>query len=385
MAESLPEGGFGLYVHWPFCEAKCPYCDFNSYVLSEIDQERWARAYARDIARAGAETEGRVLSSIFLGGGTPSLMAEATVRSVIKAARDYWPFAKDIEITLEANPTSVEAGRFEGYREAGINRVSLGVQALEDEDLRALGRRHTSGEALAAIEVARSVFNRVSFDLIYARQAQSLSAWEAELRAALSLGPDHLSLYQLTIEEGTAFGERAARGLLRDLPGEDLSADLFEITQDTCNQAGLSAYEVSNHARSGSEGRHNLLYWTDGDWVGIGPGAHGRLTVDGARIATDTPLEPLAWLHQVEMSGSGQDTRSVLSQSEHRQEYLLMGLRLRDGVSVDRLSELSDGLRALEMSRMVDLGLIEVVDGRLRLTAAGRPLLNAVLREFFEV
>ncbi len=377
----MREGGFGLYVHWPFCEAKCPYCDFNSYVATEIDQARWARAYCAEIVRAGAETEGRVLHSIFLGGGTPSLMAEESVATVIDAARAEWTFANDIEITLEANPTSVEAARFTGCREAGVNRVSLGVQALNDADLKALGRLHSAAEALAAIEMARSAFDRVSFDLIHGRQNQNLAAWAQELGDALALGPDHLSLYQLTIEDGTAFGDRAARGRLLGLPDDELGADLFDLTQELCRRAGLSAYEISNHARNGSESRHNLIYWTSGDWVGIGPGAHGRITDGTGRVATETVLSPIGWLRAVERDGSGESGRAVLSPADVRQEFLLMGLRLRQGVSLERLSSLSGGLPDLALTEILSTGLLETFEGRLRLTEAGRPLLDAVLRE----
>ena len=378
--EDWEAGGFGLYIHWPFCQAKCPYCDFNSHVVARIDQDAWADAYVREIARVGAETEGRVLRSVFFGGGTPSLMDPSVVDRVLAAVRATWPMANDIEITLEANPTSVEAARFAGYRDAGVNRVSMGIQALNDADLRALGRLHSVDEAMAALEVARAAFDRVSFDLIYARQGQSVADWQAELSQALALGPDHLSLYQLTIEEGTAFGDRYKAGKLRGLPDEDAAADMYAATQEICEAAGLPAYEVSNHAKPGCESRHNLIYWRYGDYAGIGPGAHGRLTLGGQRFATATPLAPAGWLGQVRKDGHGEVPREVLDQEAQLAEYLLMGLRLREGVALDRL-----GLRENEnymnnINGLIDIDMVEMADGRLRLTDAGRPVLNAVLR-----
>ncbi|WP_210528465.1 radical SAM family heme chaperone HemW [Rubellimicrobium arenae] len=381
--EDWEAGGFALYVHWPFCQAKCPYCDFNSHVARSIDQGRWARAYEAEIARAAREVPGRVLRSIFLGGGTPSLMEPETVEAVIGAARAAWGFANDIEITMEANPTSVEAERFRGYRAAGVNRLSLGVQALNDRDLRALGRLHSADEAVRAFGVARDTFERVSLDLIYARQGQTPEAWDAELSDALRLvdgdGAGHLSLYQLTIEDGTAFGDRFAAGKLRDLPDEDRAADLWDVTQHLTTRAGLPAYEVSNHAGPGQESRHNLVYWQGGDWVGVGPGAHGRLTLNGQRTGIETERAPGRWLQTVEQGGTGESAREVLSDVEAAEERLMMGLRLTEGVEIGRLSAL-DGL-AERAATLADMGLVEPVDGRLRTTAAGRPLLNAVLRD----
>jgi oxygen-independent coproporphyrinogen-3 oxidase len=377
--EDWEAGGFGLYVHWPFCQAKCPYCDFNSHVARSIDQGRWARAYEAEIARMGRELPGRVLRSIFLGGGTPSLMEPETVEAVIGAARAAWGFANDIEITMEANPTSVEAGRFRGYRAAGVNRLSLGVQALNDRDLRALGRLHSAEEARQAFGIARETFERVSLDLIYARQGQGSEAWEAELSEALALAAGHLSLYQLTIEEGTAFGDRFAAGKLRDLPDEDRAADLWDVTQRLTEDAGLPAYEVSNHAAPGQESRHNLVYWQGGDWAGVGPGAHGRLTLGGRRTGIEAERAPGRWLQAVEQGGSGESGREVLSEVEAAEERLMMGLRLGDGVEMGRLGALADlEARAVELAGM---GLVAIGDGRLRTTAAGRPVLNAVLRE----
>ena len=367
------EAGFGLYVHWPYCQAKCPYCDFNSHVSRSIDHEKWAQAYEREIGRLGRETGGRRLRSIFFGGGTPSLMEGEVVDRVIAAARAAWRFDNDIEITLEANPTSVEAGRFDAYRRAGVNRISIGFQSLRSEDLRRLGRLHDVGEALEALTEARRRFGRVSFDLIYGRQDQAAGDWATELEEALALGPDHLSLYMLTIESGTAFGDRFAAGRLRGLPDEDRSVALWEVTQEMTAAAGLPGYEISNHAHPGSESRHNLIYWRGGDYAGVGPGAHGRLTVQGVRHATEAPKAPLPWLEAV-LDGRDVETREVLSDREVRDERIMMGLRLREGVPEELLA-------GIETGPMEELGLVERRDGRVRLTEAGRPLLNAVLRE----
>ena len=384
MADDWREGGFGLYLHWPFCQAKCPYCDFNSHVVAAIDEERWARAYIREIERLGAETEGRVLNSVFLGGGTPSMMSAELVDRVLTAVRATWPIANDIEITLEANPTSTEADRFAGYRMAGVNRVSLGVQALNDPDLRRLGRMHSVSEALTAIEIARTTFGRMSFDLIYGRQDQSLSDWSEELTQALALSADHLSVYQLTVEDGTVFAARQARGQLRGLPSEDLGADLYELTQAMTDAAELAAYEISNHAKVGSESRHNRIYWQSGDYIGIGPGAQGRLTLDGIRFATDTGREPLPWLRQVETTGAGEAPRVPLTAEEHLTEMLLMGLRLAEGI--DRARLVRNGFRTdTDAEReLIDLGLLSDEPDRLRVTANGRPVLNGVLRRLLE-
>ena len=349
MPEIWQAAGFGLYIHWPFCAAKCPYCDFNSHVVSNIDQARWKKAYLTEIARIGAETGDRVLGSVFFGGGTPSLMDPDLVSAIMDAIRNTWTIANDFEVTLEANPTSVEAGHFAGYRQAGVNRVSLGVQALNDRDLKALGRLHSVAEAWAALDVARNEFQRISFDLIYARQHQTLAAWNAELRDALAMDPDHLSLYQLTIEGGTAFGDRFSRGLLKGLPDEDLGADLFQLTQALCEFAGLVAYEVSNHAKLGSESRHNLIYWRGGDYVGIGPGAHGRLTFGNTRFAIDTPLGPETWLTQVETRANGENARIHLAESDREVEYLMMGLRTREGIDLRRLSNQDQYINKINM------------------------------------
>ncbi|QDI77567.1 MULTISPECIES: radical SAM family heme chaperone HemW [Leisingera] len=374
-------GGFGLYVHWPFCQAKCPYCDFNSHVSARIDQKLWVRAYLAELDRLSEQLPGRVLNTIFFGGGTPSLMQPETVAAVIERAREIWPFANDMEISLEANPGSVEAGRFAGYRDAGVNRVSMGIQALNDEDLRRLGRIHSVAEARAAFDIARECFDRVSFDLIYARQGQTLEAWKAELKEALSMAIDHLSLYQLTIEDGTAFGDRYARGKLRGLPEDDTAADMYLATQDLTAAHGMACYEISNHARPGAESRHNLIYWRYGDYAGIGPGAHGRLTLGGVRYATETHLAPGAWL-QAANAGNGESLRVPLATEDAAAEYLMMGMRLREGLDMVRFTELSGRhLSESKLNDLVDLGMVTISEKRLRATAQGRAVLNAVLRD----
>jgi oxygen-independent coproporphyrinogen-3 oxidase len=380
--EDWRNGGFGLYLHWPFCASKCPYCDFNSHVAASIDQDRWKRAYLSEIARIGAETSGRVLNTVFFGGGTPSLMDPDVVAVVIEAIRATWPTANDLEVTLEANPGSVEAGRFRAYAAAGVNRLSMGVQALDDGDLKRLGRLHTAAEARAAFAIARAAFPRVSFDMIYARQDQTVEAWVGELRAALAMAVDHLSLYQLTIEDGTAFGARHAAGGLRGLPDDDVAADMYLITHDILSEAGMPAYEVSNHAGEGAESRHNLIYWRYGDYAGIGPGAHGRLTLDGQRWATDTPKTPAAWLSQVETAGHGERPRERLSAGDQAAEYLLMALRLSEGLDMDRLARLAGTpLRPATVERLQDLGMLRCDGVRIKATTSGRAVLNAVIRE----
>ena len=381
-AEDWRAGGFALYVHWPFCAAKCPYCDFNSHVAAAVDQPRWLAAYRAEIARLAAEVPGRVLGSIFFGGGTPSLMAPETVAGVIEAARAAWPLANDVEITLEANPTSVEAGRFRGYADAGVNRLSMGVQALNDDDLRRLGRMHSAAEARAAFDIARNAFGRVSFDLIYARQRQDAAAWRRELTEALEMAVDHLSLYQLTIEPGTAFGARHAAGRLRDIPDDDIAGDMYLETQDICEKHRYPAYEISNHARPGSESRHNLTYWRQGDWAAIGPGAHGRLSLPGTRVGTEALRAPEAWLRAVEQQGSGELSREVLSRHDQAVEYLLMSMRLAEGMDMARFAALNGApLDGAAVESLLDLALVQVNGGRIMATRTGRPVLNAILRE----
>lgn len=380
--EDWRAGGFGLYIHWPFCQSKCPYCDFNSHVAATIDQRRWRDAYVREIARVAEETSGRVLETVFFGGGTPSLMEPEVAADVLEAVRAAWPMVNDPEITLEANPGSVEAGRFRGFRDAGVNRVSMGVQALRDDDLRRLGRLHSVKEARQAFDIARECFDRVSFDLIYARQDQTLADWRAELGEALSMAVDHLSMYQLTIEEGTAFGDRFARGGLRGLPDEEVQADMYAVTQEVCAAHGMPAYEVSNHAAPGAESRHNLIYWRMGDYLGVGPGAHGRLTLGGSRWATVAPRSPAAWLSLVERGLAGEEPREGVSREEQATEYLLMSMRLLEGLDLSRYEALAGFPIAPErIAELGDLGLVRVDSGRLIATAEGRAVLNGVLRE----
>jgi oxygen-independent coproporphyrinogen-3 oxidase len=373
---------FGLYIHWPYCQAKCPYCDFNSHVAHHIDHARWLAAYRSEIARIAEETGPRTLRSIFFGGGTPSLMQAETVAGIIDAARAAWTWANDVEITLEANPTSSEAARFRAFRDAGVNRVSIGVQALNDADLTQLGRLHSAAEARAAFDLARGTFPRVSFDLIYARQNQTLEAWRTELREALSFAADHLSLYQLTIEPGTAFGDRHGRGLLRGLPDDDRAADMYELTQDMCAAADLPAYEVSNHAVAEAQSRHNLIYWRSQDWAGIGPGAHARLTLGHDRWAIASEANPVSWLSKLETEGHGESSRDRLSVTDQAEEILMMGLRLAEGVDMRRLDRLGAARPAQDrIESLSDLGLLDVDDDTLRATQAGRQVLNAVLRD----
>ena len=381
LAEDWQQGGFAIYMHWPFCQAKCPYCDFNSHVARQIDQSRWLAAYQREIDRYALETPGRVLTSIFFGGGTPSLMNPDVVAGVLERIKQHWPQANDLEVTLEANPGSVEAGRFKAYADAGVTRISMGIQALNDIDLQRLGRIHSTSEAMAAFYIARNHFDRVSFDLIYARQNQTLQDWKSELKQALGMAVDHLSLYQLTIEEGTAFGDRYARGKLKGLPPDDLSADMYQATQDICEDAGFLTYEVSNHARIGAESRHNRVYWRYGDYIGIGPGAHGRLTLDGQRHATEAWSNPQKWLDTTE-GALGEKERAALSGDDQASEFLMMGLRLAEGVDPSRYTALAG--RALPQDRLdqlAELGMIEASNNRITVTRQGRMVLNAILSE----
>jgi putative oxygen-independent coproporphyrinogen III oxidase len=374
---------FGVYIHWPFCLSKCPYCDFNSHVRREpIDERRFVRAFAVEIAATAARIPGRTVSTIFFGGGTPSLMQPATVAALIEAVAAAWRIAPDAEITLEANPTSVEADRFRGYRTAGVNRVSLGVQALDDRALAGLGRTHSAGEALAALGVARSVFGRYSFDLIYARPNQSPGEWAAELRSALKEAGEHVSLYQLTVEPDTPFAALHAAGKLQP-PDEDTARTLYDVTQDITAAHGLPAYEISNHARPGGECRHNLVYWRAREYAGIGPGAHGRLDVGGQRHATATEKRPEAWLSRVETLGHGLIADDILTAAERADEFLLMGLRLAEGIDLARYEHIAG--RALDAGRIAMLhrhGLLETSPaGRLRVTLPGFPVLDAVVAD----
>ena len=374
--------GFGVYIHWPFCLSKCPYCDFNSHVRHvPIDETRYVRAFAAEIAATAARTGPRTVTTIFMGGGTPSLMQPATVGAILDAIGKHWTVAPDVEVTLEANPTSVEATRFAGYRAAGVNRVSLGVQALDDVSLKELGRLHTAQEALDAVAIARKSFDRYSFDLIYARPRQTPAAWRAELLHAIDEAAEHLSLYQLTIEQDTPFAALHASGKLV-IPDDDNARALYDVTQEIAAARGLPAYEISNHARAGAECRHNLVYWRYHEYAGIGPGAHGRLVIDGERHATSTEKRPESWLMRVEASGHGITADDTLTRVEQADEYLLMGLRLAEGIDPKRYAEFSG--HPLDESRIAALGgegLIEKIGGRLRVTRAGFPILDAVVAD----
>jgi len=381
-AEEQPQGGFGLYLHWPYCQSKCPYCDFNSHVSASIDQDRWKRAYLSEIRRYKAATAGRHLDTVFFGGGTPSLMDPALVHAILDEIKQSWPISNSFEVTLEANPGSVEAGRFAEYRAAGVNRVSLGVQALNDHDLRRLGRLHSAQDAKAAFQTARDLFDRVSFDLIYARQDHSVEDWRAELKQALNMAIDHFSLYQLTIEEGTAFGDRLAKGGLTGLPSDDRAAEMYLATQEICEDAGLPAYEVSNHARDMCESRHNLIYWRGGDYIGIGPGAHGRLTTPVGRFATETLAAPALWLEQVEKTGTGTSREEQVCRADQAVEYLMMSLRLREGSSLQRFASLNGAsVPVATLAWLCDDGFLLQDGDRIAATQKGRPVLNAILRE----
>ncbi len=380
MSDDTP---FGVYVHWPFCLSKCPYCDFNSHVRhAAIDEDRFLRAFVTEIATIAGRTPARTVSTVFFGGGTPSLMQPATVASSLDAIARHWTIAPAAEVTLEANPTSVEATRFRGYRAAGVNRVSLGVQSLDDTELKALGRTHTAAEALAAVAIARAAFERYSFDLIYARPGQTPAAWRVELGRAIAEAAEHLSLYQLTIEDGTPFAALHATGKLVT-PDAEAARVLYDLTQEICAQHGLPAYEISNHARAGAESRHNLIYWRTHDYAGVGPGAHGRLTIEGARRATATEKRPESWLMRVEASGHGLITDDALTREEIADEFLLMGLRLAEGIDPARYAALAG--RPLDHTRIAALagdGFVETTPaGRLRVTRSGFPVLDAVVAD----
>ncbi len=378
----------GLYIHWPFCLSKCPYCDFNSHVREKIDQDRWRRSLLAELDYFAERLEmgdapGHQLKSIFFGGGTPSLMAPETVGAVIAHAKALWPHDQNLEVTLEANPTSSEAARFAAYADAGVSRLSLGVQALDDAALKFLGREHDRADALNAIDLARRAFSRYSFDLIYARPGQDHAHWAKELDEALSLGPSHISLYQLTIEEGTAFHARRRRGELRELPVDEAS-ELFSFTRDHLAKAGLPAYEVSNHAKVGEESRHNLLYWQSGDYIGVGPGAHGRLTFNGTRKATRQHRAPEAWLAMVERDGHATRQEEALSRGDSFSEFLMMGLRLTSGIPRDAFLRKfdqapEDCLSATRLDTLQDEELLVLDEEGMRATEDGMARLNAVL------
>jgi oxygen-independent coproporphyrinogen-3 oxidase len=371
-----------VYIHWPFCRSKCPYCDFNSHVREQIDEARWTRALLADLETQAKLAPDRHVVSIFFGGGTPSLMPSGTVAALIERVRALWPVAPDLEVTLEANPNSAEAERFSKFAAAGVNRLSLGIQALDPAALRFLGRGHNRDEAIAAIALARDTFPRYSFDLIYARPGQSVAAWDKELGEALTLAGSHLSLYQLTIEPGTAFGNRAERGEIL-AADEDTAVALFELTQQRLLAAGMPAYEISNHARPGAECRHNVAYWRYEDYLGIGPGAHGRVTCNGGKLATQQRRSPEAWLAAIEETGSAFDEMTPIARDASVEEMLMMGLRLAEGVSRARLEALAESsveeLFEPALARLIEGGFLTLDADRLVATAAGRQRLNAVL------
>lgn len=381
--------GFGLYVHWPFCLSKCPYCDFNSHVAERIDQSAWRDALLTELAHYAARTPDKILTSIFFGGGTPSLMDPATTADIISAARKHWRTANDLEITLEANPGTVDAARFRAIREAGVDRLSMGVQSLNEADLKFLGRKHSVDEARTAWRAAAKIFPRVSFDLIYTRPQQTLEAWRAELGAALREVNDnaitHLSLYQLTMEPGTAMFDAHARGDFV-LPDEDNAAAFFDLTQEMCEAAGFPAYEISNHAREGASCRHNLTYWRGGDYVGVGPGAHGRITQAGVAVATRQVKAPVLWLRRVAEQGHGTQEEEALAPDSRAQELVMVGLRLAEGLDKARFARLA----GKPLGKAIDADAVAVLVGdgylidnptRLTATPKGRLALNAVLRE----
>ncbi len=373
--------GFGIYVHWPFCAAKCPYCDFNSHVRSTFDDMAWARGIVRELEHVAAlqGADRPIVQTVFFGGGTPSLMGGAAAAMVLDAIARLWRTANDVEITLEANPASAEAARFRDYRAAGINRVSLGVQALNDADLKFLGRLHDVAEARAALAMAMQTFERVSLDLIYARPGQTAAQWESELREALSFGTEHLSLYQLTIEPATPFATLARSGALR-VPDEDSAAGLFELTQDVTAAAARPAYEISNHAAPGAESRHNLLYWRYGAYAGVGPGAHGRLDLGGQRVATQCEKLPERWLDKVARQGHGFSETEVIAPAEAAREHLLMNLRLTEGLDLDQFrARWGSAPDAAQIEALSQAGFVLRKGARLRATDRGRLVLNAVI------
>jgi putative oxygen-independent coproporphyrinogen III oxidase len=376
-------GGFGLYIHWPFCVSKCPYCDFNSHVADTVDDAAWQRSLLAELDHYGIKTKGRRLDSVFFGGGTPSLMPPAIVAALLDKLSDYWSVPTDLEVTLEANPSSIEAQKFADFRAAGVNRVSVGIQSFDDAALKFLGRVHSAAEASKAITVAERSFDRVSFDLIYALPGQSRDAWASELAQALARGTGHLSLYQLTIEKGTPFYADHRRGFFA-LPEEDLAADLYELTGEMMLKAGFGAYEVSNYARSGQESRHNLVYWRGGDYIGVGPGAHGRLTLDAARLRTEQVPAPAGWLQAVAQDGHATRVYERVAPMEQAEEYLMMGLRLAEGIDRAQFAQivgrpLEDCIDGAKVTALSDAGLLETDLRGLRATGAGIQRLNMII------
>lgn len=384
-ADVTPRRGFGLYVHWPFCVSKCPYCDFNSHVREQIDAARWQKAYLAELAHyaeAGIGAD-ETITSVFFGGGTPSLMPPDTAAAILQAARGYWAFSDDVEITLEANPNSAEAGKFAAFAQAGVNRLSIGVQSFDAAVLKFLGRAHDAGEARRAIEAAQKAVSRYSFDLIYARPEQTAESWRAELTGALALAGDHLSLYTLTIEPNTGFAGAVARGALHPMPSDDQAA-LYDLTQDIMEQAGMPAYEISNHAKPGGESRHNLVYWRSGDYIGIGPGAHGRILRNGHWSATQTRRKPESWLEQVEMRGHGRENETPVPATERAEEALMMGLRLREGVYAENFRaatglDLEDFVPAARSAPLEKAWLLIRTPQKIVATKDGRAVLDGLL------
>ncbi len=374
---------FGVYVHWPFCAAKCPYCDFNSHVRHQaIDQAMYVEAYKNEISHMASVAPGREVSSIFFGGGTPSLMEPSTVDAILQSISKHWHVPDSIEISMEANPSSVEADRFKAYRSAGVNRVSLGVQSLNDDQLKFLGRLHNADEARSAIEIARNTFDRISFDMIYARPDQTLDAWRNELGEALSLAADHLSLYQLTIEQGTAFFDLKQNGKLTELQ-ENRAAELYELTQELTSASGFETYEISNHAKPGAQCEHNLVYWRGQEYAGIGPGAHGRLQTNEGRLATANIKNPEMWWQQVMVQKHGMEQMDVLEQFEHADEFLLMGLRLAEGFSLQKFEEVAGHkIDEGQIKFLKDIDMLEQIsDTHIRATLKGFLVLDAVVAD----
>jgi putative oxygen-independent coproporphyrinogen III oxidase len=388
LAEKAPEEStapqqLAVYVHWPFCKFKCPYCDFNSHVRERIEHADWTTAYLAELRHYRALTGPREIQSVFFGGGTPSLMEAQTVEAVIEEIDRLWGLPQGAEVTLEANPTSVEAEKLQGFKSAGVNRVSLGVQSLRDADLRKLGRQHSAAEALEAVRIAQKIFTRYSFDLIYARPDQTPQMWREELAEALQYAGGHLSLYQLTIEEGTQYHTLHQRGELK-IPDGDAGAALYEITQEMMEKAGLPAYEISNHARMGDESRHNLVYWRYGDYAGVGPGAHGRLSLGGNKHATRAHRAPELWLERVRQGGHGAHAMETINLSQAGREMLMMGLRLIEGMPLAKFhaethTPFMEFVDEKRVSALVNEGLLEVDDSTVAATRAGRQRLNALL------
>lgn len=382
MIHDWKNGGFGIYIHWPFCAAKCPYCDFNSHVRKSVDQSRWLSAICLELKNNAFRTSGRTVNTIFFGGGTPSLMEPETVSGIINEISSLWKLAPDIEISLEANPTSVEAQKFLDFSNAGVNRLSMGIQSLRNNDLKALGRMHTVIEARNAFDIAKKYFNRVSFDLIYARQGQLINDWKVELLEATAMAVDHLSLYQLTIEAGTRFGDLYDRGRLKGMPGDALAADMYDATQELTFLNNMPAYEISNHAINGAESRHNLIYWRYGDYVGVGPGAHGRITTNGNRIATITTQNPEDWLRNVELNGTATSDDEIIKPRDQAAEYLMMSLRLTEGVDMNRFQFLcGTALNNQVIDKNIQNGLLKVNNNNLIATQRGKIILNTVIKD----